>query len=691
MNRIKNFITKNNQNFYKAFLFIFSVFLIVLMFPMQGKFKYEFQRSKPWRHNDLIAPYDFAIYKSEQEIRREKEQVLKEFKPFFKLNDSIYNKNRNQLFADFEKKWKLKYTDDVVSNKKMMLNINLCVAIIDTIYKKGIIRPNDEIEKKTGDFVINVLKNNVAEPIELKSFYTIQSAFAYIQSVLNEHPEIDEAIMLQILQNSIEQNIVYDEKTSDLIKKSLLGSISLTRGMVQIGERIISKGELVDNERFLILESLKKEYEIQLGASSKYWTILLGQILLVCISITVLVLFLFSFRKDVFIDNKKVVFILLSIFLMVFVTSMTIRFNEEVLYLIPICIVPIMIKVFFDTRLALFVHIVTIIIIGFLVPNSFEFIFLQLIAGIISIISVADLKRRSQLFITSFLIFITYSATYFGMTIMQEGTTENIYSSYFLWFAGSSTLTLISYPLIYINERIFGLATDFSLMELSDTNSKLLRELSMKAPGTFQHSLQVANLAQEAIYQIGGNPMLVRTGALYHDIGKTDMPMFFIENQTTGLNPHDELHCEDSAKIIISHVIKGVEKARKAKIPEYVVDFIRTHHGTTKARYFYNLFKKNNPDVEVDDSIFTYKGAIPYSKETAVVMMADAVEAASRSLKLPDEEKIGVLVESIINYQIEQNQFINSNITFKDISTIKKVFKKKLTNIFHIRVEYPQV
>jgi len=376
---------------------------------------------------------------------------------------------------------------------------------------------------------------------------------------------------------------------------------------------------------------------------------------------------------------------------MVFVTSMTIRFNEEVLYLIPICIVPIMIKVFFDTRLALFVHIVTIIIIGFLVPNSFEFIFLQLIAGIISIISVADLKKRSQLFITSFLIFITYSATYFGMTIMQEGTTENIYSYYFIWFAGSSTLTLISYPLIYINEKIFGLATDFSLIELSDTNSKLLRELSMKAPGTFQHSLQVANLAQEAIYQIGGNPMLVRTGALYHDIGKTDMPMFFIENQTVGLNPHDELLYEDSAKIIISHVIKGVEKARKAKIPEYVIDFIRTHHGTTKTRFFYNLFIKNNPNIAIDASIFTYKGPIPYSKETAVIMMADAVEAASRSIKLPDEDKISVLVDTIINFQIEQEQFINSNITFRDISTIKKVFKKKLINIFHIRVEYPQV
>jgi putative nucleotidyltransferase with HDIG domain len=689
MKSIKNHITRNSQNLYKAFLFVLAVFLIVLMFPMQGKFKYEFQRGKPWRHADLIAPFDFAIFKTTQEVRLEKEKVLKDFKPYFTYNDTVRQENRQMLIIDFENLWQNNYPDKL-NDKKKNANLNFCLEIYDSIYNKGIIRLNDDIKNKPGDYFINLVKNNVAESVELKSLYTIQSAFVYIQEIISNNP-VDEPLMLQVLQNAVEQNIIFDEKTTELVKQSLISNISLTRGMVQLGERVISKGELVDNEKYLIIESLKKEYEFQLGASTKYWTILLGQILLVCISITVLILFISSFRKDVFADNKKIAFILLSIFLMVFVTSITIHFDEDLLYLIPICIVPIIIKVFFDTRLALFVHLVTIIIIGFMVPNSFEFIFLQLIAGIISIISVADLKRRSQLFITSFLIFITYSATYFGMTIMQEGTTENIFSNYFLWFAGSSTLTLIVYPLIFINEKMFGLPTDFSLMELSDTNSKLLRELSMKAPGTFQHSLQVANLSQEAIYHIGGNPLLVRTGALYHDIGKTDMSMFFIENQTTGLNPHDELQNEDSAKIIISHVIKGVEKARKGNIPEYVIDFIRTHHGTTRTRYFYNMFIKNNPGVAVDENVFTYKGTIPYSKETAVVMMADAVEAASRSLKLPDEEKISNLVESIINYQVEQNQFLNSNITFKDISTIKKVFKKKLGNIFHIRVEYPQV
>jgi len=690
MRQLREKLTSNTANIYKTLLFLAAVILIVLMFPIEGKFKYEFQRGKPWRHNDLIAPYDFAIIKSEQEIRREKEFVLRNYKPFFVLNDSVTIENKKLLIADFEELWNLRYPENI-SNKAKKDHLDLCIAIYDSIYKNGIIRLNHEVENKPGSFIINLIYQNIAEPTELKNLHTVKTAFSYIQSELKKHPDVDDTLMIQLLQNSIEQNVTYDKNTSELVKQTALNSISITRGMIQKGERVISKGEVVDNEKYQILESLKKEYELQLGASSKYWTILLGQILLVSISITVLILFINSFRKDVFIDNKKVVFILLSIFIMVFVTSVTLKFKEDILYLIPICIVPLIIKVFFDTRLALFVHLVTIIIIGFMVPNSFEFIFLQLIAGIISIISVVDLKKRSQLFITCFLIFITYSATYFGMTMMQEGTIENIDTDYFMWFAGSATLTLIAYPLIYLNEKMFGFATDFSLMELSDTNSKLLRELSMKAPGTFQHSLQVANLAQEAIYHIGGNYMLVRTGALYHDIGKADMPAFFIENQTSGINPHLELHYKDSAKIIISHVIRGIEKARKAKIPEYVIDFIRTHHGTTKTRYFYNLYVKNNPDIEVDESLFTYKGIIPYSKETAVVMMADAVEAASRSIKVPDEEKISEVVESVINYQTEQNQFINSNITLKDISTIKKVMKKKLSTIFHLRVEYPQL
>jgi putative nucleotidyltransferase with HDIG domain len=348
------------------------------------------------------------------------------------------------------------------------------------------------------------------------------------------------------------------------------------------------------------------------------------------------------------------------------------------------------IRVFFDTRLALYVYIITIINIGFLVPNSFQFVFMQLISGIITIFTIVNLQKRSQFIFSSFIIFLSYSAIYTGLTLIQEGNISAIKPMNYAMFAGSALLLLFAYPIIFILEKIFGLVTDVTLMELSDSNSPLLRELSMKAPGTFQHSLQVANLSEECIFAIGGDALLTRTGALYHDIGKMDQPMFFIENQVTGVNPHDEVTYEESASIIINHVIKGIEKARKNKLPDQIIDFIRTHHGTRKVEYFYVMEKKDNPDETVDVKRFTYPGPIPFSKETSVVMMADSVEAASRSLKVIDEQTINDLVENIINKQVETGQFINSNITLRDIARTKKILKKKLMNIYHIRIEYPE-
>lgn len=380
---------------------------------------------------------------------------------------------------------------------------------------------------------------------------------------------------------------------------------------------------------------------------------------------------------------------LLLILIMVSVASLTIRTNSELLQLLPFCLVPIIIRVFFDTRLAYFVHVVTLILTGFMVPNAFEFIFMQLIAGIIAIISVAELRRRSQFFLTAAVIFISYSAIYIGMLLIQDGSLENLSTRPFILFAGNAMITLFSYPLIYIFEKSFGLVTDVTLMELSDTNSTLLRKLSQYAPGTFQHSLQVANIAEEAVYAIGGNTLLVRAGALYHDIGKMDMPMYFIENQTSSMNPHDELGYEESGRIIIGHVYKGIELAKKYKLPEVLVDFIRTHHGTRRAEYFYNLKKIEFPEEEISDKPFKYPGPVPFSKETSVLMMADSVEAASRSMYRPTADSISQLVDKIIESQVNDNQFSNSDLTFQDITRVKKILKKKLMSIYHIRIEYP--
>jgi cyclic-di-AMP phosphodiesterase PgpH len=484
-------------------------------------------------------------------------------------------------------------------------------------------------------------------------------------------------------------NIVFDTQYTDLSRKEELERIPLSRGMVQQGEKVISRGELITPEKYRLLESFRAEYQKQAGQSTVELLLYVGQFILVSISFIVLALFLFFFRRDVFFDNRRLFLILLSVFLMVLITSLVVKYNVDLLFLIPVCIVPVLIRAFFDNRLALYVHIITIIIIGFLVPRSFEFVFLQFIAGIVAIFSMVGLRRRSQLFFTVMLIFLTYSAVFFGLSLAHSGTFQGIEWINFAYFGGAAMLTLFAYPLIFMFERIFALPTDFSLLELADTNNKLLRELNLNAPGTFQHSLQVANLAEEAVIQIGGNSLLTRTGALYHDIGKMNNPMFFTENQITGFNPHDDIPREESARIIINHVIEGIEMARKKNIPEYIIDFIRTHHGTTTARYFFSMHKKENPDEDIDIKAFTYPGPRPFSKETAVVMMADSVEAASRSMRKPDEKNINELVDKIIDTQIRENQFDNANITFKDISTIKKIFKRRLMNIFHVRIAYP--
>jgi hypothetical protein len=492
------------------------------------------------------------------------------------------------------------------------------------------------------------------------------------------------------LENAISHSIFYDKATTDKVLQQTLNEIAPSRDIILKNQRIISKGEILDPIKFQIIQSLKDEYEQQAGDSSNYYFILLGQIVIVTLCLSVLTVFLLFFRNDIFLDNTKITFILILIILQVLMADIAINSQAFSIYLLPFCILPVIIRAFYDTRIALFVHLVTVLIISFIAPNRFEFAFIQLLGGMVAIFSIVNMRNRSQIFLSSIIIFFTYSISYIGITIIQEGGIDVISGYDFAWFGISALLTLFSYHLIFIFEKLFGFISDVSLLELSDTNGKLLRELASRAPGTFQHSLQVANLAEEAIYTIGGNALLVRTGALYHDIGKMDMPMYFIENQAHGINPHEDLNFDESASIIIDHVIKGVEIAKKNKLPEQIIDFIRTHHGTSITAYFYRSFQNAFPEEKIDESKFHYPGPIPFSKETAVLMMADSVEAASRSLKKYDAEAIDNLVEMIINKQIEQEQFVNADITFKDINTLKKIFKKKLMNIYHVRVEYPR-
>ncbi len=669
-------------------LIVIGIAAIVYIFPKQGKFQYEFQnlKGKPWYHEDLIAPFDFAIKKSADELEIEKADIIKSAKPYFKYDNSIVDTRKLQLVTEFEAKW-----DDKKNKKSKEKNLAIAVKILDSIYSKGIIEPTDVIENKPTDYSIYVLNYNVAEEHDLKDFYTITSAYEYMHAQLLENEsKVDAKFILPLLENSIAHSLFYDKETSDKVLKQAIDEISPSRDIILKDQSIVSKGDIIDAKKFQLLQSLKWEYEEQAGGTVSYFFILLGQILIVTLCLALLIVFLAFFRNDIFLDNTKIIFILLLIILQVLMTRLSINTQSFSIYLLPFCILPIIIRAFYDTRIALFVHLITVLIISFMAPSRFEFAFIQLVTGMMAIFSIVNTHNRSQIFISAALIFLTYSLAFIGITIIQEGGIDVMTWHDFAWFGISAMLTLFSYPLIFVFEKIFGFISDVSLLELSDTNGKLLRELASRAPGTFQHSLQVANLAEEAIYSIGGNALLVRTGALYHDIGKMEMPMYFIENQANGINPHEDLNYDESAAIIIGHVIKGIEIAKKNNLPEQIIDFIRTHHGTTITAYFYRSFQKAFPDEQIDIEKFRYPGPIPFSKETAVLMMADSVEAASRSLKKYDVESIDSIVDLIINTQIEQNQFMNSDITFKDIYTLKKIFKKKLMNVYHLRVEYPR-
>lgn len=690
MKRLLSYLRNHYAVITRGLLFVFSIVILVLIFPKEGKFKYEFGKGKPWMHENLIAPFDFAILKSVEELEVEKQEVLKDQKYYFKTDIDLIRKQRTALLEKFNQTWATKYADSPKLVNRKERNRDVCLIIYDSILDRGVIELNKILEGKPGEFPIVVITNNVAEETTLGEFFTIQTADRFIQSQTDNYQNIDKELITSSLENSLIYTIKYDTEATEKEKQLLIDKISLTRGMIQTGELIIARGELVTNEKYQELESLRLDYESKLGSSYNYAGILAGQIILLAVSMVSLFLFLLFFRIEVFNENKKVVVILLLIVLMVLATALVVKYSPEYLYLLPVCLIPIIVSVFTDTRLALFAHLITIIITGLIVPNSYEFVFLQLFAGIVTILSIVKLERRSQFFLTSLMIFITYSVIYTGMTLIKEGALEGINYIYFGFFAVSAVLTLFSYPMIYIFEKIFGLITDVTLMELSNTNNKLLRELALKAPGTFQHSMQMANLAEDAVYEIGGNPLMVRTGAMYHDIGKINDPLYFVENQSTGVNPHDDLTYEESAGIIIDHVISGVEKAKKHNLPEQIIDFIRTHHGTRKTGYFYAMAKKDYPEEEIDNKVFTYHGPEPFSKETSVLMMADTVEAASRSLKNPDEEAINKLVENVINNQIENHQFDNADITLRDIRKTKKIFKKKLKNIYHLRIEYPE-
>jgi len=679
MNR--NFGDKKWRTGSKVILFVIAIAVIVAIFPRASSFHYNFAVGKPWHYGLMTASFDFPVYKNAQQLQKEQDNVLRSFIPYFLYNDTLVTSEIAQLRKD----------GGTVLFTSPEYRFYLQQALTN-VYGNGILTTEDYKKLKQGQFTyINIVKQNRATKELLKNVFTVTTAYQYITDHLPASFNKVDFERLNV-NNYIAPNLTYDSVASNQIRDDLLRSVSETSGLVQTGERIIDRGDIVTDSSYRVLISLRAATEREHQDSHQSWLVVLGEFLFVTALMFLLFLYIFLFRRrEIFARFKNVLFIIMMIVFMVGLAFSIVSFTSLNIYIVPFALLPIIICTFFDARSALYAHIITILLISFVVTSSpLEFVILQIMAGMTVISSLQDLTQRSQLVKTAGLIFVTYSVVYLSITLIQDQTLDKIVWMNFVFFALNTLLLLFAYAFIYLIEKSFGFLSNFTLIELSNVNSDLMVQFSEQAPGTFQHSLQVSNLATEAAQKIHVNSLLVRTGALYHDIGKMENPLYFIENQTNGINPLNEMSDEEAAQIIINHVTDGVRIANKYNLPWQIIQFIKTHHGRSKVRYFYLRCVNCNPDSKVDEKLFTYPGPNPNSKETAVLMMADAVEAASRTLTEYTEENINDLVDGIVQTQITEGAFQDAPITFRDIETVKTVFKEKLRNMYHHRIVYPK-
>lgn len=671
-------------------VFILSVLSIFLIIPKEGKFKYEYERYKLWQHDDLISPFSFAIRKTEEEINSEYNQIRVDFRPLYNKNTATVENFKEQFKKHIKDYLKVNYY--TLYPGQLNLIIQKANKILDTIYLRGIIPGNDPIIKQAKDSFISVNTDNIYEDIRLSDVYTPEQADLFAGNAINNDAGLNKILNISKFFKLIAPNLSYNKLLSEKMLKEKLSEVSLTKGMIQEGEKIIAKGNIVSPEKYQILQSLKSEYEYQLNSGKESYFILSGYFLLVTIIIFTFILFLRKFYRTVYRSNKNVFLILFNIIFFVSISAYIVKYSTLSIYLIPYCILPIIIMSFFDSRVAFYSHLVTVILVSVFAPNSFEFIFIQVVAGLTIIIALSRIRYLSQFFITTLFILLVYTVSYLGLKLVEVRSFREIDLTNFFWFTGSFILTLLAYPLQYAYEKLFGFVSDITLIELSDINKKILRELSMKAPGTFQHSLQVANLAETIINDIGGNSLLARVGALYHDIGKIHSPSYFIENQVEPYdNPHNTLNEKDSSKVIVDHVEYGSKLAKEYKLPKPIIEFIVSHHGTSRTEFFYRTYKKNNPEEEIDESDFRYPGPRPTSKEMAVVMLVDGVEAATRSIKDITEEAIDEMVDRIIDQKLYDKQLEESDISLREIYRVRSILKASLKSIHHSRIEYPEL
>lgn len=683
---MNKFNEKKNLNardiFYRICVGIAAILLVVYFMPREGRSAYQFDLGRPWRYSQLIATFDFPIYKSDELIKKEQDSVMHLFEPYFEINQSVEEEQVAKFrkdFAQMEKSGIPYYYKGYIEQKLRML------------YQNGIVQP-DDYNRLVDDSItaIRIFTANQSVIRPTKDIYSHKSAYKFFFET-DDTARYDRLKLQKCnLDRYIVSNLLFDQKKSEEQKKDLLSSISYASGMVMSGQKIIDRGDIVTQETYNILASYLKESKQRIDSTKQEAYLLVGQILCVALIFLCMMLYFSLFRKDYLEKGKSVLLLLTMLVIFPVLSSILVDQNLFSVYIIPFTMAPIFIRVFMDSRTAFVMHTVIILLCAVSLKYPYEFVATQLVAGMVAIYSLRELSQRSQLLRTALIVTVTSLVFYFSLDLMHEKEIDNLEYNIYIYLIINGVLLLFAYPLMFLIEKLFGFTSNVTLVELSNINNDLMRRMSEVAPGTFQHSMQVANLATEVANKIDAKAQLVRTGAMYHDIGKICNPAYFTENQS-GVNPHDQLSLIESARIIISHIPDGLKMADKYNLPEVIKGFIATHHGRGKTKYFYISYKNKYPDEEVDENLFTYPGPNPQTKEQAILMMADAVEASSRSLKDYTEESISNLVEMIIDAQIADGAFKNCPITFQDITTAKEVFKEKLKTIYHTRISYPEL
>lgn len=664
--------------------FIATILVIMYFLPREGKYKYTYTENRPWQYGLLTAPFNFYIHKSAEQIQQEKDSVLRSYQPYYENKQSV----AKDVVSQFEQNARVKSVPaeyiSYVSRK------------LSEIYKGGIISVEDYDKVQNLNKKQLQLRNEneiIFSTRHLASFYTPRQAY---DKILGDAPKSLDPDILKALDFKLDVSILFDEKKSNDLKKQMQDQVALYQGEIQSGEKIIDRGEIVDARTKNILDSYSSEVVSKVGTKSKPGWLIFGELVMITLFIMSLMVYLKFYRLHEYNNRKNVIFMLIMVVIFPVITGLMADTKMfSLMYLIPFAVPTILIRTFIDSRTAMTTHMLTVMICALMLPlaQMAQFIVIQTLVGYMCIFSLRNLSERSQLIYCSLLILLTYIVTYTGWVLCTEGDVSLIKENgrMYIYFCINFVFVSFAYLLVYVCERVFGFISEVSMIELSNTNRPLLQQLSEVAPGTFQHSMQVSTLVVSAAHRIGANATLVRTGALYHDIGKMVNPVFFTENQSEGMNPHAGLTEKESARIIIDHVAEGVRIAKKNNLPQQIIDFIETHHGKGKAKYFYNSYVNSHPDEEVDEADFTYPGPNPFTRETAILMMADTVEAASRSLKDNSKEAIIDLVNKLIDTQVSDGLMKSAPITFKDIEDVKEVFSEKLISMRHLRVAYPEL